>query len=158
MSLPLSTRFFSPSASSSNIFFTFSSLTRLFLFHCPFLYSPSPSPSSPSSPSTYTHIETPLLLYSKSAILFTATVGHSEMATSLYRYEPSLAVAIVAAALYSIAFFLTFVQFVRYKAWVWSIMVIAAASTYTFVLLSVQANPYFSGSCWIYRSMRISKK
>ncbi|KAJ5666744.1 RTA1 like protein-domain-containing protein [Penicillium macrosclerotiorum] len=46
---------------------------------------------------------------------------------SFYRYDPSLAVAIVAAALYSLAFIFTFIQWIRYRAWVWSIMVLAAA-------------------------------
>ena len=47
---------------------------------------------------------------------------------SFYRYNPSFAVAIVAAVLYGIAFILTFVQWIRYKSWVWVVMVIAAAS------------------------------
>lgn len=47
---------------------------------------------------------------------------------SFYRYNPSLAVAIVAAVLYGIAFILTCVQWIRYKSWVWVIMVVAAAS------------------------------
>ncbi|KAF3394379.1 Protein RTA1 [Penicillium rolfsii] len=46
---------------------------------------------------------------------------------SFYRYTPSLAVAIVAAVLYGIAFILTCVQWIRYKSWVWVIMVVAAA-------------------------------
>ncbi|KAJ5805225.1 ZIP metal ion transporter, partial [Penicillium riverlandense] len=46
---------------------------------------------------------------------------------SYYRYNPSLAVAIVAAVLYGIAFILTLVQWVRYRAWVWVVMVIASA-------------------------------
>ncbi|KAJ5604514.1 RTA1 like protein-domain-containing protein [Penicillium lagena] len=46
---------------------------------------------------------------------------------SYYRYNPSLAVAIVAAVLYGIAFILTLVQWVRYKSWVWVVMVIASA-------------------------------
>ncbi|KAJ5758608.1 RTA1 like protein-domain-containing protein [Penicillium odoratum] len=50
-----------------------------------------------------------------------------ETRVSYYRYDPSLAVAIVAAVLYSIAFILTFIQWIRYKAWIWVIMVLAAA-------------------------------
>ncbi|KAJ6090484.1 RTA1 like protein-domain-containing protein [Penicillium sp. IBT 16267x] len=46
---------------------------------------------------------------------------------SYYRYDPSLAVAIVAATLYSIAFVLTFIQWIRCKAWIWVVMVVAAA-------------------------------
>ncbi|KAJ5363551.1 RTA1 like protein-domain-containing protein [Penicillium cataractarum] len=46
---------------------------------------------------------------------------------SFYRYNPSLAVAIVAAVLYGIAFILTLVQWIRYKSWVWIVMVVAAA-------------------------------
>ncbi|KAJ5784971.1 RTA1 like protein-domain-containing protein [Penicillium pulvis] len=46
---------------------------------------------------------------------------------SYYRYDPSLPVAIVAAVLYSIAFILTFIQWIRYKAWIWAIMVVASA-------------------------------
>lgn len=51
-----------------------------------------------------------------------------EAGASYYRYDPSLAVAIVAAVLYSIAFVLTFIQWIRYKAWIWAIMVVASAS------------------------------
>ncbi|KAJ6100173.1 hypothetical protein N7467_001708 [Penicillium canescens] len=46
---------------------------------------------------------------------------------SYYHYNPSLAVSIVAAVLYTIAFMLTLVQWIRYKTWVWSVMVVAAA-------------------------------
>ncbi|CAG8896947.1 unnamed protein product [Penicillium egyptiacum] len=52
---------------------------------------------------------------------------HSEMRISFYAYNPSLAVAIVAAVLYTVAFLLTAVQWIRYRAWVWGIMVLAAA-------------------------------
>lgn len=48
---------------------------------------------------------------------------------SYYRYNPSLAPAVVAAVLYTIAFIGTLVQWVRYRAWIWAIMVVAAAST-----------------------------
>ncbi|CAI7637645.1 unnamed protein product [Penicillium discolor] len=51
----------------------------------------------------------------------------SEATTPFYLYNPSLAVAIVAAVLYTLAFLLTTIQWIRYRAWVWSIMVIAAA-------------------------------
>lgn len=47
---------------------------------------------------------------------------------SHYSYDPSLAVAIVAAVLYGIAFLLTLIQWIRYKSWVWLTMVVAAAS------------------------------
>ncbi|KAJ5150161.1 RTA1 like protein-domain-containing protein [Penicillium atrosanguineum] len=46
---------------------------------------------------------------------------------SYYRYNPSLAVAIVAAVLYGIAFILTFIQWFRFKSWVWVVMVTASA-------------------------------
>lgn len=49
---------------------------------------------------------------------------------SFYHYNPSLAVAIVAAVLYGIAFILSFVQWIRYRSWVWVVMVVAAASKY----------------------------
>lgn len=56
---------------------------------------------------------------------------------SYYRYNPSLAVAIVAAVLYGIAFILTLVQWVRYRSWVWVVMVIASASKCFYRLRSV---------------------
>lgn len=52
----------------------------------------------------------------------------SEVHRSYYRYNPSLAPAIVAAVLYTLAFIGTLVQWVRYRAWIWAIMVVAAAS------------------------------
>jgi len=50
------------------------------------------------------------------------------MAVSHYNYTPSLDAAIVVAAMYSLAFILTFFLWVRYRAWVWVVMVFAAAS------------------------------
>ncbi|KGO73876.1 Zinc/iron permease [Penicillium italicum] len=50
----------------------------------------------------------------------------SERTTPFYHYNPSLAVAIVAAVLYTIVFLLTTVQWIRYRAWVWSVMVLSA--------------------------------
>lgn len=50
------------------------------------------------------------------------------MALSHYNYTPSLDVAIVVAALYSLAFASTLFLWVRYRAWVWVVMVFAAAS------------------------------
>lgn len=44
-----------------------------------------------------------------------------------YRYNPSLPAAIVAAALYGIVFVATLVRFIKYKSWVWVIMVVASA-------------------------------
>ncbi|TVY20544.1 Protein RTA1 [Lachnellula arida] len=46
---------------------------------------------------------------------------------SHYEYDPSLAAAIVAATLYTLAFAATFILWIRYKAWVWVVMVVAAA-------------------------------
>ncbi|KGO57729.1 RTA-like protein [Penicillium expansum] len=51
---------------------------------------------------------------------------HSETTTPFYLYNPSLAVAIVAAVLYTIAFLLTTIQWIWYRAWVWSVMVLSA--------------------------------
>ncbi|KAJ5822518.1 RTA-like protein [Penicillium robsamsonii] len=50
--------------------------------------------------------------------------------TSYYHYDPFLPVATVAAVLYTIAFVLTVIQWIWYRAWVWSIMVVSSASTY----------------------------
>ena len=47
-----------------------------------------------------------------------------------YKYTPSLEVAIIVAVLYSLAFLGTAVQFLRYRSWVWSTMVLAAASKF----------------------------
>jgi hypothetical protein len=47
---------------------------------------------------------------------------------SYYRYSPSLGTAIAVAVLYSLAFIGTAVQWLRYKSWVWIIMVLAAGS------------------------------
>lgn len=58
-------------------------------------------------------------------------VAQGEGEESHYRYDPSLAVAIVAAVLYGVAFILTFIQWLRYKSWVWLTMVVAAASKFS---------------------------
>jgi RTA1 like protein len=47
-----------------------------------------------------------------------------------YRYKPSLDAAIVVAVLYTLAFVGTLLQFVRYRSWVWTTMVLAAGSEY----------------------------
>jgi len=46
---------------------------------------------------------------------------------SRYEYDPSLAVAIVAAPLYTLEFAATFLLWIRFKALVWVVMVVAAA-------------------------------
>lgn len=51
-----------------------------------------------------------------------------EYKASYYQYNPSLGAAVVFAVLYSITFVLTVFQWIRYRAWVWIIMVIAVAS------------------------------
>ncbi|KAF8867134.1 RTA1 like protein [Acephala macrosclerotiorum] len=43
-----------------------------------------------------------------------------------YYYAPSLPAAIVVAVLFTLAFIATVVQFMRYKSWVWTAMVVAA--------------------------------
>lgn len=45
---------------------------------------------------------------------------------SYYKYDPSLDAAIVVAVLYSLAFIGTALQFLRYRSWVWTVMVVAA--------------------------------
>ncbi|KAJ5175890.1 RTA1 like protein-domain-containing protein [Penicillium canariense] len=47
--------------------------------------------------------------------------------TSYYRYNPSLAAAVVAAVFYGLAFSATFLLWIRYRSWVWIVMVVAAA-------------------------------
>ncbi|PMD23042.1 RTA1 like protein [Hyaloscypha hepaticicola] len=42
-----------------------------------------------------------------------------------YRYKPSLDAAIVVAILYTLAFMGTIFQFLRYRSWVWTVMVVA---------------------------------
>lgn len=49
---------------------------------------------------------------------------------SHYNYDPSFEAAIAVGVLYSLAFFVTFFQWLRYNAGVWATMVIAAASEY----------------------------
>jgi hypothetical protein len=73
----------------------------------------------------------------------------SEVHASYYRYNPSLAPAIVAAVLYTIAFILTFVQWVRYRAWVWGIMVVSAASKSSLFELCANIYRRISGSSWL---------
>jgi len=49
---------------------------------------------------------------------------------SNYDYDPSLGAAIVAASLYTAVFIGTTVQWLRYRSWVWIVMMIVAASKY----------------------------
>jgi hypothetical protein len=51
-----------------------------------------------------------------------------EYKTSYYEYSPSLGAAIVFAVLYSITLILSVFQWIRYRAWVWIVMVTAVAS------------------------------
>lgn len=62
------------------------------------------------------------------ALMIRSVPDTGDSSESLYHYEPSLAVAIVAAAFYGVAFLLTLVQWARYKSWVWLTMVVASAS------------------------------
>jgi hypothetical protein len=50
---------------------------------------------------------------------------------SHYAYNPSLGAAAVAASLYTLVFIATAVQWLRYRSWVWIVMVIAGASEYS---------------------------
>jgi hypothetical protein len=55
---------------------------------------------------------------------------------SHYPYDPSIHLAIIFGVLYSITFFITLYQWIRYKAGVWAIMVFAATSTiFTYLIL-----------------------
>lgn len=83
---------------------------------------------------------------------------HSETTTPFYLYNPSLAVAIVAAVLYTIAFLLTTIQWIRYRAWVWSVMVLSAVSTCKFGLSFTQANSQLSGSNRLHCPMHLGPK
>ena len=50
---------------------------------------------------------------------------------SYYAYTPSLAAAIIFAVLYTLAFVATVIQWIRYRAWVWIVMVVAAFSAWS---------------------------
>ncbi|KAF4637771.1 hypothetical protein G7Y89_g290 [Cudoniella acicularis] len=57
----------------------------------------------------------------------TAAAAAATKDPSHYPYSPSLDVAIVVSALWSLAFILTAIQWFRYKSWVWLVMVLASA-------------------------------
>jgi len=43
-----------------------------------------------------------------------------------YRYTPTLGAAIAVGVIYSLAFIATIVQFIRFKSWVWTVMLLAS--------------------------------
>jgi hypothetical protein len=45
-----------------------------------------------------------------------------------YKYTPSLGAAIAVGVIYSLAFIATIVQFIRFKSWVWTTLVLASGS------------------------------
>lgn len=47
-----------------------------------------------------------------------------------YHYTPSLDAAIVVAVLFTLAAIGTTLQFLRFRSWVWSIMVVGAGSKF----------------------------
>jgi hypothetical protein len=51
------------------------------------------------------------------------------MQVSFYHYDPSLAAAAIFAALYGVYFFWTTYLWLKHRAWVCLIMVVASAST-----------------------------
>lgn len=51
-----------------------------------------------------------------------------QKSVSFYDYSPSLAAAVVFAVLYSITFLLTTALWLKHRAWVCVVMVVAAAS------------------------------
>lgn len=69
------------------------------------------------------------------------------VSTSHYNYTPSFEAAVVVAVLYSIAFALTFIQWVKYCAWVWLVMVLGAASKSLIINLT---EPAVTDLCWGY--------
>jgi len=87
------------------------------------------------------------------------------MALSHYNYTPSLDAAIVVAVLYSLAFALTLSLWVRYRAWVWVVMVVASASKFLLSVLWERdrqsldprlTRPFCSGVHGIYRAIHLN--
>lgn len=55
----------------------------------------------------------------------------TEPVISHYNYDPSIPAAALFAALYLIAALVTLFQWIKYRAWVWLVMVVAAFSKST---------------------------
>ncbi|KAH8808495.1 RTA1 like protein-domain-containing protein [Xylogone sp. PMI_703] len=67
-------------------------------------------------------------------------MANSDSQTSRYGYDPSQTAAIAVAVIYSIAFIITLVQWIRYRAWVWVVMVIAAGmEAFGYIARSISA-------------------
>lgn len=76
-----------------------------------------------------------------------------------YRYKPSLDAAIVVAILYSLAFMGTIFQFLRYRSWVWTVMVVASGSEFPWRPKSTRSIlTKSSGGGWIYCKVYISQE
>jgi hypothetical protein len=76
-----------------------------------------------------------------------------------YRYKPSFDAAIVVAILYTLAFMGTILQFLRYRSWVWTVMVFASGSEYHLrpkYSRSLLTN--ISGGGWVYYKVYISQE
>lgn len=63
-----------------------------------------------------------IVFCSTHSLLFASTMKN----TDYYRYTPSTDAAIVVSVLYTLAAVGTVLQFLRYRSWVWTVMVIAA--------------------------------
>jgi hypothetical protein len=76
-----------------------------------------------------------------------------------YRYKPSFDAAIVVAILYTLAFMGTILQFLRYRSWVWTVMVFASGSEFPLrpkYSRSLLTN--ISGGSWVYYKVYISQE
>ena len=76
-----------------------------------------------------------------------------------YRYKPSFDAAIVVAILYTLGFLGTILQFLRYRSWVWTVMVLASGSEYHWRQRSTRSIlTNISGGGWVCYKVYISQE
>jgi hypothetical protein len=76
-----------------------------------------------------------------------------------YRYKPSFDAAIVVAILYTLGFLSTILQFLRYRSWVWTVMVLESGSEYHWRRKSTRSIlTNISGGGWVCYKVYISQE
>ncbi|TGO30273.1 hypothetical protein BPAE_0006g00110 [Botrytis paeoniae] len=75
---------------------------------------------------------------------------------SHYNYDPSFSAAIVVGILYSLAFFVTFFQWLRYNAGVWAIMVVAAGMEGAgYIIRAISSKHVTEKSIYMWRKLHL---
>lgn len=94
--------------------------------HCSTIFFSRSPPSFSYFATQVTQIINTFSYSTSSYRIQSSAMANAKVSPSHYDYDPSLPTAIVAASLYTLFFVATFILWLRYRAWVWVVMVLAS--------------------------------